>query len=295
MSYCPQNSYFICATPRTGSFLLCEILTKTGILGRPNEYFREESYSSLFERGNVSTFRDYLPKLLKITATNGVFGAKLMGSDYFSKFVKRLRQLPAYQNQDISDSEIIAKIFPNVKYIWLTRRSKIRQAISLSKAQQTRIWHSAHTRHSTHTPNIPIEPIYSVEDINRSLLTLIKQDETWQKYFTEAGIKPLTLVYEDFTQSPEQTVRCILDYLGIPAPQDLACGKIVIKKQADSTSEIWVEKYFKYIQDFQTLERKQLLTTTNRATAEDIARRIPIKNIIGTIGFKIANKLHLKR
>src|SRR4051812_39199959 len=32
-------SYLVCATPRSGSTLLCELLSATGVAGRPQEYF----------------------------------------------------------------------------------------------------------------------------------------------------------------------------------------------------------------------------------------------------------------
>src|SRR5436190_15977397 len=35
----PHCSYLICATPRSGSTLLCEALTNTGVAGFPKEYF----------------------------------------------------------------------------------------------------------------------------------------------------------------------------------------------------------------------------------------------------------------
>src|SRR4028119_2022194 len=37
----PPRSYVLCGTPRTGSTLLCSLLHSTGVLGRPESYFRE--------------------------------------------------------------------------------------------------------------------------------------------------------------------------------------------------------------------------------------------------------------
>ncbi len=37
----PPRSYVLCGTPRTGSTLLCSLLCSTGVLGRPESYFRE--------------------------------------------------------------------------------------------------------------------------------------------------------------------------------------------------------------------------------------------------------------
>ena len=35
----PERSYLVCATPRSGSTLVCQALEETGVAGRPEEYF----------------------------------------------------------------------------------------------------------------------------------------------------------------------------------------------------------------------------------------------------------------
>ena len=35
----PERSYLVCATPRSGSTLVCKALRDTGVAGRPEEYF----------------------------------------------------------------------------------------------------------------------------------------------------------------------------------------------------------------------------------------------------------------
>src|ERR1051325_5938804 len=76
------SSYFICATPRSGSTLLCELLSLTGVAGNPNEWMlplTEPLAREMFgiERG----FEDppYRSELkAKGCTSNGVFAAKLM-------------------------------------------------------------------------------------------------------------------------------------------------------------------------------------------------------------------------
>ena len=46
----PTRSYLICATPRSGSTLLCEALTNTGVAGNPKEYFESLKVSGLPRR-----------------------------------------------------------------------------------------------------------------------------------------------------------------------------------------------------------------------------------------------------
>ena len=43
----PRSSYLVCATPRSGSTLLCEALINTGLAGHPQEYFEALRHSGL--------------------------------------------------------------------------------------------------------------------------------------------------------------------------------------------------------------------------------------------------------
>jgi Stf0 sulphotransferase len=53
----PVMSYLICATPRSGSTLLCDALGRTGIAGRPAEHFEV-----LLETGRPRQPRDYFQR-----------------------------------------------------------------------------------------------------------------------------------------------------------------------------------------------------------------------------------------
>jgi trehalose 2-sulfotransferase len=41
----PSRSYLVCATPRSGSTLVCQALKETGVAGRPEEYFEALEHS----------------------------------------------------------------------------------------------------------------------------------------------------------------------------------------------------------------------------------------------------------
>src|SRR3954471_21691833 len=122
----PTLSYLICSTPRSGTTLLCEALTNTGIAGHPEEYYQHRRRTGLprrpreyFEEGGETpeiarilgtysrvdeelavydprrfpSYREYLDWTIEAgTTPNGVFGAKVMW-DYFNGFVDRLRDV----------------------------------------------------------------------------------------------------------------------------------------------------------------------------------------------------------
>jgi LPS sulfotransferase NodH len=164
------KSYFVCATPRSGSTLLCALLAGTGVAGRPEEYFealrhsgrprRPEEYflgvedqsirDHLGERGvgaeqtprsplwSRAAYDRYLEWVFEAgTTPNGIFGAKLMWG-YFGDFVSLVRNIPAYR--DLPLAELLPAVFPDLTFVRVVRANKVRQAVSLWKAVQTATW-----------------------------------------------------------------------------------------------------------------------------------------------------------
>jgi LPS sulfotransferase NodH len=166
----PQRSYIVCATPRSGSTLVCHALEKTGVAGRPEEYFealrhsgrprRPEEYfvgaedpsirDHLGERSlgseppprsplwSRAAYDRYLEWAFEAgTTPNGIFGAKLMWG-YFGDFVSLLRNIPSCR--DIPLAELLPAVFPELTFVRVVRANKVRQAVSLWKAVQTATW-----------------------------------------------------------------------------------------------------------------------------------------------------------
>jgi LPS sulfotransferase NodH len=166
----PSRSYLVCATPRSGSTLVCHALEETGVAGRPEEYFealrhsgrprRPEEYfvgvedpsirdhlgeravgSELSPRSPLwsrAAYDRYLEWAFESgTTPNGIFGAKLMWG-YFGDFVSLLRNVPAYR--DVPLAELLPTVFPDLTFVRVVRANKVRQAVSLWKAVQTATW-----------------------------------------------------------------------------------------------------------------------------------------------------------
>lgn len=166
----PDRSYLVCATPRSGSTLVCHALEETGVAGRPEEYFealrhsgrprRPEEYfvgvedpsirDHLGERSvgsdpqprsplwSRAAYDRYLEWAFETgTTPNGVFGAKLMWG-YFGEFVSLLRNIP--RCRDVPLAELMPTVFPDLTFVRVVRANKVRQAVSLWKAVQTATW-----------------------------------------------------------------------------------------------------------------------------------------------------------
>src|ERR1700754_339182 len=158
----PTLSYLVCATPRSGSTLLCHLLDQTGVAGHPEEYFEALRHSgrprrphedfdparhaNIIERlafrempdgtqatphplWQPETYDRYLAWALEQgTTPNGVFGAKLMWG-YLGDFAALLRGIAGNAGRTVP--ELLAATFPNLRYVQITRHDKVRQAVSL--------------------------------------------------------------------------------------------------------------------------------------------------------------------
>jgi LPS sulfotransferase NodH len=221
--------------------MLCEALKLTGVAGRPGEFFDPQDMALCASRWGVSNytdnFTDYFIKAIEHgTTPNGVFGAKVMWG-YFKKFAMRLRTVSGCESVGLP--ELVTESFPNLHYIWITRRDKIRQAISFSRAIQSDIWSST----TDPLPEMMRAATFDFEEIENLRRRLQDHDEKWRRYFDQCGAEPLTVVYEDFTTAYEATAIEILNYLSVEAPEVIPFEARSMRRQADTISEEWVERY----------------------------------------------------
>jgi LPS sulfotransferase NodH len=271
----PNRSYLVCATPRSGSTLLCHLLDQTGIAGHPAEYFEALQHSGLprqpveyFDRErhhniverlafrempaagseptpnplwSPDTYDRYLVwALAQGTTPNGVFGAKLMWG-YLGDFAQLLRGIDGLA--DLPVPQLFTAVFPDLHYVQITRTDKVRQAVSLWKAVQTRAW-----RRDKGTADAPqVEPEFSFRAINYLVRLLTAHDASWDAYFLGLGLEPLKISYEDLSAHPEPCVRRVLEHLGIGAPDELHLGTPRLEAQADELSDDWVRRVHEHL------------------------------------------------
>jgi LPS sulfotransferase NodH len=273
-------SYLVCATPRSGSTLLCHALEQTGVAGRPEEYFEALRQSGLPRRpheyfdperdANIverlafrempdgsgapnplwhpDTYDRYLQWALEEgTTPNGVFGAKLMWG-YLGDFAQLLRGIDGMAGRALPD--LLERAFPGLRYLQITRHDKVRQAVSLWKAVQTQAW-----KREPGAEQAPlVEPVFSFRAINYLVRLLTAHDASWDAYFLGLGYEPLKVTYEELADSTEAVVRRVLAHLGIPAPGDLVIRTPRLSVQADEVSERWVARVQEHLETLEAPE-----------------------------------------
>jgi len=227
-------SYVICTTPRSGSNWLCEVLQSTGVAGRPDEYFWHPPLWQ--ERWDTPRLAAYLRDVhQKGTTPNGVFGVKLMMT-YLNDLLPRLAEVAGLT--DANSPTVLSATFPNLRYLWLVRRDKLRQGISWYRAWKTDAW-----RTTDPYPGPAAEPAFSYDAISGLVEQAETSDRSWQSYFERYAIEPLALTYEDVAASPEDAVRQILRYLGLPAPVSPWPPAWRHQRQSDARTDDWVSQY----------------------------------------------------
>lgn len=267
----PERSYLVCATPRSGSTLLCDLLDQTGVAGHPEEYFEALLHSGLPRRpheyfdpsrhANIVerlAFREmpdrastpnqlwqpesydrYLAWALEQgTTPNGVFGAKLMWG-YLGDFADLLRGIEG--NARLPIPALLDRSFPDLRYVQITRRDKVRQAVSLWKAVQTQAWRAGAGGGER------VEPVFSFRAINFLVRQLTAHDASWDAYFLGLGARPLKVTYEELAEAPEPVIARVLEHLDNPVPDDLRLDGPSLTVQADERSEEWIRRFEEHL------------------------------------------------
>ena len=158
---------------------------------------------------------------------------------YVEDVVDVIERLPEHKGADVSVAELFARAFPNLHYVWLTRRNKLRQAVSHVRATQTGVWIKDQQPGDSPTKG----PEFDLAALDRAVQETVMQEAAWQEMMSGAGISPVVVVYEDFVTSIQETVKSILEFLGVSTPSELDLSGINMQKQADELSDEWVERY----------------------------------------------------
>jgi LPS sulfotransferase NodH len=230
------KSYLICATPRSGSSLLCEALRNTGLAGKPDEYFGPMHVSRWHGKWQTNSAKEYLDKVISYSGgDDGVVGLKVMRL-YWQNFISHLQE--AEKHPKSTDFDILNHSFPGLQFIFITRRDKVRQGISWMKFLQGAAWHW-----EADEPQVIKHLEYRPEVIKDFITQTAIHESTWLAFFRQNNIDPFIVVYEDFVKAYEKTAKEILAFLGIACDDNLVFAERRFKKQADDLTEAWVQRF----------------------------------------------------
>jgi trehalose 2-sulfotransferase len=225
----PMAGYIICATPRTGSTLLCALLRAAGVAGWPESWFRAQSMGEFAaDWGIVGPGPGF---------DWDVYFARARVAAEHGGPVAGLRIMWPTMPELIARGVDVARIFGPMRLIHLTRGDEAGQAVSRLRAEMTGTWHLGFEESD--------RPGAECYDFDRLLHW---RDETrahnrkWEQWFAKVGQAPIRLTYEGLAANPGGTARQLLADLGLdlPAGRDLAVGN---RRMADVVSADWAARF----------------------------------------------------
>jgi trehalose 2-sulfotransferase len=276
----PALSYLICATPRSGSTLLCAALDDTGIAGHPEEHFE-----ILLETGQPRQPRDYFQRsndpevwgLLDDPEFRDVLG------EYGGRYSEHpARRDPLWRPPDFGrlvDGALHKGTTENgvlgTKIMWayfrdfvrLARRAggladvrpcevpasvlpNLRRFVWMRRRDTTRqavsLWKALQTQQWRKDSDEDIsggDLRFSFAAVDHLKLRIDEHNAAWQDFFEGCGVEPMEVVYEELIEDYRGTVLWLLDGIGISVPENFAVAEPKMRRQADELSEEWVRLY----------------------------------------------------
>lgn len=227
----PRVSIVLASEERSGSEWLCQLMGDTGVLGRPIEYF-----NPWWMRRFIPDYPDDVAGQIAIahrvgTTPNGCMATKLHGQHF----------------DRISPHVSLADAFPDVRFVRLTRRDLLLQAISLVRARQTQSFHA-------HVPPVG-DASFDAAAIASALVEIVEYRARWSLFFARNGIEPLVLEYEELVGRPLRSLKRIGVAANVRVPMRWTATRHGMRIQRDDTSERWRTLFLETRRNLNQLDR----------------------------------------
>lgn len=242
------DAYIICATPRSGSTMLCDLLAGTGVAGCPDSFYRRQSIPDFASEFGVTVSdgidgpdfdRAYLDAVLREgSGDTGMFGLRLMWRSVTELSARLGRLYPGVA----SDAARFELAFGQLRYLYLSREDKVAQAVSRLRAEQSGLWHrnadgSERERVAAHAA-----PSYDALGLRGFIEEAAADEAAWARWFAENAIKPIRLTYDQIAADPRATLEGVLSALRLDASR-AATVSVKTARMADGESRAWAARY----------------------------------------------------
>jgi LPS sulfotransferase NodH len=227
----PRARYIVAATPRTGSSLLCEGLSATGVAGQPDEVFAPDFRHLWCGRWNLApnaSFVEYFRSATRHgTTANGVYGMKIQWMH-----VPVLAKDVSFIGEDV---DVLDALFPDAAFVNILREDRRAQALSWHRAEITDEWWRFEDVPPAPQPSRPLDR-YAVRTLEAEI---DRQQSAWDAYFDERGIDPLRVVYEELERDYVGQVAEVLAFLGLDPTHATMLPRPRLVRQRDALTVHW--------------------------------------------------------
>ena len=275
----PGLSYLICATPRSGSTLLCAALDDTGIAGHPEEHFevlletgQRRQPRDYFQRSNNPEvwallddpeFREVLgeyggrysehpaqrdtswtppdfQRLVEDALRKGTTENGVLGTKIMWAYFRDFVRLARRRGlQEKRPCEVPAAVLPNLRRFVWMHRGD-------TTRQAVSLWKALQTQQWRRDSDDDIGGQglrFSFAAVDHLKLRIDEHNAAWQDFFDACGVEPMEVIYEELVEDYEGTVLWLLDGIGVSIPENFAVVQPKMRRQADELSEEWVRLY----------------------------------------------------
>ena len=190
----PEKFLVILFTPRSGSTWLTGLLTKTGVLGHPTEWFNFRMIGRHCAAMGyyANNLPDYIAAVTRLRAgDNRLFSTELSAEDI----------------ANLEPAGELDQIFPGASYCLLYRRDLLAQAVSLFLATHSGFFSSDSASNAVHQPD------YNARGIRLRLEQVLAQENRLVDYLERHSLDAHLLCYEDLVEAPLETVGEVLEQM----------------------------------------------------------------------------------
>jgi len=219
-----KQTYTIAFAVRTGSNQLCRLFRQHDI-GKPGELFQTLPGTEL----SPETRETWLHEIIRKNMLGEIFGSK-MTHDQRARFEEFICSIGYCCG--------LEALLPNHKWIWLRRRDKVAQAVSLYLAEMTGFW-----SRELGEPVENRELKYHYLDVHSCFIRVLVNDEIWKLYFTSKNIKPCEIWYEDMLADPIREVKRVTRHLGLPVNRQHSAVVSDLAIQRDNRSREMCDRF----------------------------------------------------
>jgi LPS sulfotransferase NodH len=189
------QTVFICFTNRVGSNLFSDLLDQAGFGVRvAEEDFNSSSVLGACQRDRMDSFDQYLAYVVNMTKRDRTFFCKI-----------GIAQLLWLTNRGF-----VQDFFPSAKFIFVRRRDKIAQAVSLYIADETGQYTIGPEQDAMDTVGVP----FHKEKIASKLLYIQQSEHLFAYFFALHSVVPLEIWYEEFATRPYFSLKKVAEFCG---------------------------------------------------------------------------------
>ncbi|NDV62227.1 hypothetical protein G0Q06_07190 [Puniceicoccales bacterium CK1056] len=234
-----MKSIIICATPRSGSYLLSDLLNQRG-MPFAEEWLTQFHQESRKRAYGVKDSLDYISFLKLLTARErqaGLFSMKVMFPQFY-----QLTQLLG-ESKEVPGGTFMEKlchIFPNPAFIRVSRENKVAQAISLHKARQTGQW----VKRRGEELRPAINPVYSFLGILDAFEERRRSEKLWEEFFESHPADVFEMSYEELIADKEGMLERIFNWAGLKfSPVAKSEASSGFQPMRSSINDDWIKRF----------------------------------------------------